>query len=317
MQIEKEMKRISIIIPCYNEQESLPLLYQELCQLMKAESKYQWEILFVNDGSKDDTLQVIQSLSEQDSSVSYVDLSRNYGKETAMLAGFDYAQGDACVIMDADLQHPPIIVREMLRKWEEGYDDVYGKRKSRAKESWLRKRLSLAFYHILQKSAKVDVLPNVGDFRLLDKKCIEALRQMRETDRYTKGLYCLIGFRKTFVEFETQDRVSGNSSWTLGGLLALALEGIMSFTIAPLRMATWVGAMTAVGAFLYALYFLIRTMAVGDPVRGFPTLVILVLFLGGLQLLALGVLGEYVGRIFRESKHRPNYFVQSYYSSKK
>ena len=311
------MKKISVIVPCYNEQESLPLLYQELCQLMKAEPEYEWEILFVNDGSKDETLHVIQSLSNQDPSVSYVDLSRNYGKETAMLAGFDYAQGDACVIMDADLQHPPMVVREMLRKWEEGYDDVYGKRKTRAKESRLRKNLSCAFYYILQKSAKVDVLPNVGDFRLLDRKCMDALRSMRETDRYTKGLYCLIGFRKTFVEFETQDRVSGNSSWTFKGLVALAIEGIMSFTIAPLRMATWVGAVTAAGAFLYALYFLIKTMVVGDPVQGFPTLVILVLFFGGLQLLALGVLGEYVGRIFHESKHRPNYFVQTYYSSKK
>ncbi len=311
------MKKISVIVPCYNEQESLPLLHQELCRLIKAEPEYEWEILFVNDGSKDDTLQVIQSLSDQDSSIAYIDLSRNYGKETAMLAGFDYAQGDACVIMDADLQHPPMVVREMLRKWEQGYDDVYGKRMTRARESWLRKHLSYAFYHILQKSAKVDVLPNVGDFRLLDRKCIDALRQMRETDRYTKGLYCLIGFRKTFVEFETQDRVSGNSSWTMGALATLALEGIMSFTIAPLRMATWVGAITAMGAFLYALYFLIKTMVVGDPVQGFPTLVILVLFFGGLQLLALGVLGEYVGRIYHESKNRPNYFVQTYYSSKK
>lgn len=311
------MKKISVIVPCYNEQESLQLLYQELCRLMKAESKYEWEILFVNDGSKDDTLQVIQSLSAQDASVSYIDLSRNYGKETAMLAGFDYAQGDACVIMDADLQHPPMVVRDMLRKWEEGYDDVYGKRTTRAKESWLRKCLSYAFYYILQKSAKVDVLPNVGDFRLLDRKCIDALRQMRETDRYTKGLYCLIGFRKTYVEFETQDRVSGSSSWTLRGLIALAIEGIMSFTIAPLRLATWAGAITATGAFLYALYFLIKTLVVGDPVHGFPTLVILILFFGGAQLLALGVLGEYVGRIFHESKHRPNYFVQTYYSAKK
>ena len=311
------MKKISVIVPCYNEQESLQLLYQELCRLMKAESKYEWEILFVNDGSKDDTLQVIQSLSAQDASVSYIDLSRNYGKETAMLAGFDYAQGDACVIMDADLQHPPMVVRDMLRKWEEGYDDVYGKRTTRAKESWLRKCLSYAFYYILQKSAKVDVLPNVGDFRLLDRKCIDALRQMRETDRYTKGLYCLIGFRKTYVEFETQDRVSGSSSWTLRGLIALAIEGIMSFTIAPLRLATWVGAITATGAFMYALYFLIKTLVVGDPVHGFPTLVILILFFGGAQLLALGVLGEYVGRIFHESKHRPNYFVQTYYSAKK
>lgn len=232
-----------------------------------------------------------------------------------MLAGFDHVQGDACVIMDADLQHPPLVVHEMLQKWEEGYDDVYGKRISRGKESLLRKHLSLTFYKILQNATRVEVLPNVGDFRLLDRKCIDALCQMRESERYTKGLYCLIGFKKTYVEFETQERIAGTSSWSFWSLLGLAIEGLTSFTTAPLRIATWVGGTTALGAFLYALYFFIKSLVVNDPAQGFPTLVILILFFGGLQLLALGILGEYIGRIFKESKHRPNYFVQEYYKT--
>lgn len=309
------MKKVTILIPCYNEQESLPLLHKELCALIDAEPKYSWEILFVNDGSKDNTIQVIKLLSAQDKHISYVDLSRNYGKETAMLAGFDHVQGDACVIMDADLQHPPLVVHEMLHKWEEGYDDVYGKRISRGKESLLRKHLSLTFYKILQNATRVEVLPNVGDFRLLDRKCIDALCQLRESERYTKGLYCLIGFKKTYVEFETQERIAGTSSWSFWSLLGLAIEGLTSFTTAPLRIATGVGGTTALGAFLYALYFFIRSLVVNDPAQGFPTLVILILFFGGLQLLALGILGEYIGRIFKESKHRPNYFVQEYYKN--
>lgn len=309
------MKKVTILIPCYNEQESLPLLHKELCALIDAEPKYSWEVLFVNDGSKDNTIQVIKLLSAQDKHISYVNLSRNYGKETAMLAGFDHVQGDACVIMDADLQHPPLVVHEMLQKWEEGYDDVYGKRISRGKESLLRKHLSLTFYKILQNATQVEVLPNVGDFRLLDRKCIDALCQMRESERYTKGLYCLIGFKKTYVEFETQERIAGTSSWSFWSLLGLAIEGLTSFTTAPLRIATWVGGTTALGAFLYALYFFIKSLVVNDPAQGFPTLVILILFFGGLQLLALGILGEYIGRIFKESKHRPNYFVQEYYKT--
>lgn len=310
------MKKITILIPCYNERESLPILHKELCNVIDAESSYNWEILFVNDGSVDNTIQVIKSLSVQDKRISYVDLSRNYGKETAMLAGFDHVEGDACVIMDADLQHPPLVVHEMLRKWEEGYNDVYGKRISRGKESRLRKQLSITFYKILQNVTRVEVLPNVGDFRLLDRKCIDALCQMRESNRYTKGLYCLIGFKKTYVKFETQERIAGKSSWSFWSLLGLAIEGLTSFTTAPLRIATIVGGITALSAFLYALYFFIKSLIVDDPAQGFPTLVILILFLGGLQLLALGILGEYLGRIFNESKHRPNYFVQEYYKSK-
>lgn len=204
------MKTISIIIPCYNEESNLHSLYEALTSFINSQPNYQWQILMVNDGSKDNTLQIIQQIRKEDNRFCYISLSRNFGKENAMLAGFDYVSGDCCIIIDADLQHPIRVVPEMIELWEQGYDDVYGKRISRGKESWLRKKLSLSYYHILQKMAKIDILPNVGDFRLLDRKCINTLKELRETQRYTKGLYCWIGFRKKEVRFEQQDRTQGS-----------------------------------------------------------------------------------------------------------
>ena len=182
------MKRISILIPCYNEEKTIPLMHSELSKLITAQPNYDWELMFVNDGSKDQTIDILKKYREKDNRVNYIDLSRNYGKETAMLAGFDYVTGDCMVIIDADLQHPPTLIPEMIKWWEQGFDDVYAKRKSRGKESWLRKRLSLQFYRILQSSSRFDVLQNVGDFRLLDRKCINALKKIRESERYTKGM---------------------------------------------------------------------------------------------------------------------------------
>lgn len=306
------MKKVSILVSCYNEEASLPLLYNELVKLMNAHRNYDWEVLLVNDGSKDNTLKVMRDLRSKDNRVCYVDLSRNFGKEKAMLAGFDYVTGDCVVIMDADLQHPPHVVNEMIAKWEEGYDDVYAKRKSRGKEPWLRKQFSLLFYKILQKTTKIEILPNVGDFRLLDRKCIESLKCLRETERYTKGMYCWIGYRKAAVEFEQQDRQVGQSSWNFWGLLSLAIEGIVSFTVFPLRIATLVGILTSLFAFIYMIYVIIKAMLFGDPVSGFPTLLSVMLFLGGIQLLALGIIGEYIGRIFHETKGRPVYLVREY-----
>ena len=310
------MKTITIIIPCYNEAQSLPLLHAELCKLSESESGYNWEYLFINDGSRDTTIEELEKLHTQDKRCNYVDLSRNYGKEVALLAGFDYATGDCAVIMDADLQHPPHVVHEMLRKWEQGYDDVYARRKSRGKESWLRKRLSLAYYRLLSKSTRIDVLPNVGDFRLLDRRCIDALRQLREQSRYTKGMYCYIGFKKTFVEFETQDRVAGQSSMSYSVLVKLAIEGLTAYTTSPLQWATGIGILVSLISFLYALWVIIKTIVWGDPVAGFPTLMIAILFLGGMQLLSLGIIGEYLGRVFNETKNRPVYFVQSFNGDK-
>ncbi len=304
------MKKITILIPCYNEQESLPALYAALAELAAAHGGYRWEMLFVNDGSRDHTMDVIRELRRKDSRVAYVDLARNFGKEAAMLAGFDHATGDAVVVMDADLQHPPHVVGEMIAKWEEGFDDVYGKRKTRGKESWLRRRMSLLYYRLLQKTTRVEVLQNVGDFRLLDRKCIDALRQMRETERYTKGMFCWIGFRKASVDFETQDRVAGESSWNWRGLLALAIDGFTSFTVAPLKLSTILGLIVSLAAFVFMCYTLIHTWLYDDPVQGYPTLMTVILFLGGVQLISLGIIGEYLGKIFIETKHRPVYVVQ-------
>lgn len=304
-----QMKQVSIIIPCFNEESNLMSLYQNLVSLINEHSEYLWQILLIDDGSRDNTFGILQQIRKKDDRFCYIRLSRNFGKENAMLAGFDYVKGDCCIIMDADLQHPINTIPEMLAIWEQGYDDVYAKRKNRGKESWLRKKLSLTYYKILQKIANVDILPNVGDFRLLDRKCINALKELRETQRYTKGLYCWIGFNKKKVEFEQGDRIKGKSSFNYHKLFNLAIEGITSYSTAPLRLSTILGIIVSCSAFLYMIYIFIKTIILGDPVQGFPTLVIIILFLGGVQLLSLGIIGEYLGRIFLETKHRPIYLI--------
>lgn len=311
------MKKVSLLIPCYNEEASLPLMYDELVRLMDSHVKYEWEVLFVNDGSRDATIDIIKELYQQDSRICYVDLSRNFGKESAMLAGFDYVTGDCMVILDADLQDPPSLIPEMLEYWEEGYDDVYAKRASRGKESWLRKKLSLLYYDILQRSTKVEILPNVGDFRLLDRKCIEALKELRETERYTKGMFCWVGFNKKEVIFDRGDRVAGETSWNFFSLFNLAIEGITSFTTSPLRLSTILGFIVSVFAFIYMCVIVTKTLIWGDEVQGFTTLFVFISFLGGVQLISLGIIGEYLGRIFHETKKRPVYVVKEYLSHDK
>lgn len=310
------MKKISILVPCYNEEASLPLLYPELKKLMDKTTNYQWEVLFINDGSKDKTLQILKELREKDNRICYVDLSRNFGKENAMLAGFDYVTGDCMVIMDADLQDPPSLIPKMIQYWEEGYEDVYAKRNNRGKESWLRKRFSLLFYAILQRSTRFEVLKNVGDFRLLDRSCIEALKRLREAERYTKGMFCWIGFKKKEIIFNRGDRVAGKSNWNFFSLFNLAIEGITSFTTSPLRFASILGSVIAFFAFILMLYYLIKTIIWGDDIQGFPTLITVILFLGGVQLLSIGILGEYLGRIFNETKNRPVYIAREYNGKK-
>lgn len=303
------MKKVSILIPCYNEQDNVERLYDELTACIAKIDGYEWEMMFVEDGSYDDTLQRIKQLRERDKRVCFISLSRNFGKENAMLAGFDHVTGDCVIIMDADLQHPPQLMGEMIREWESGYADVYAERKNRGKESWLRRKASVFYYSLLQRMAKVDVLPNVGDFRLLDRRCIDSLKKMRETQRYTKGLYCWIGFKKKKIIFEQGDRVHGRSSFNYHRLFNLAVEGITSYTTAPLRISTVAGLIISLAAFVYMCYVLVKTILYGEPVQGFPTLVILILFLGGVQLLSLGIIGEYLGRVFHETKNRPAYLI--------
>ena len=305
-------KKVTILIPCYNEQESLPHLYEALCNLMTENSQYDWELLFINDGSKDNTLGVLEYIYQNDNRVAYIDLSRNFGKENAMLAGFDVATGDAIVIMDADLQHPPHTVNEMLKYWEEGYDDVYAKRLYRNYESLPKRKITNLFYHFLDKSTRYDVLRNVGDFRLLDRKCVDALKKLRESERYTKGLFCWIGFRKKEILFDVAERQYGKSSWNVAALAHLAIEGLTSFTTSPLKIGAFLGLAVAFLAICYMFWVLVTAIIWGDPVAGYPTIMTVMLFLGAVQLVCIGFLGEYIGKIYNETKSRPPYLVREH-----
>ncbi len=328
------MKKITFIIPCHNEEANLVRLHEELDLFSHSRyqvavkdndvdmisevdmSGYEMEFLFINDGSSDSTLDIIKALRDEDERVTVLSLSRNFGKESAMLAGMDYAKGDAAVIMDADLQHPLNVVPEMIYWWERGYDDVYGKRINRGRESRIRKVLSLSFYNFLSKVSDIDILPNVGDFRLLDRRAVRALTQMRETQRYMKGLYCWVGFHKKEVPFDQADRNGGVSNYKLIRLVNLAIEGITSYTTSPLRISMIAGILVSFLAFAYLIFMFVKTLVWGEVITGFPTLICVILFLGGMQLLALGIIGEYIGRIFNETKGRPPYIVESYNGEK-
>jgi len=305
------MKKVTILLPAYNEEASIPLIEQKMKEVRHDNPNYEWEFLLVNDGSTDHTLQQIIKLRQRDPQYSYIDLSRNYGKEIAMMAGFDYAKGDAMIIMDADMQHPVNVIPEMLRYWEEGYDDVYAQRQG-SKESWLKRKTSHWYYKLLQSLTRIPIQKDTGDFRLLDRSCIEALKQMRESERNTKGMYSWIGFHKKGITYQQLERQEGVSKWSMLSLFNLAVNGITSYTTAPLRLASIMGLFISFVAFIYLIYIIIVTNLYGDPVQGYPTIMVTVLFLGGIQLIGLGILGEYLARVFNEVKGRPGYFINSY-----
>ena len=304
------MKKITILIPAYNEEAVLPKLFDRLNLLALDQNKYRFEFLFVNDGSRDNTLEIIKSEAEKNSRVSYLNLSRNFGKEIAMIAGIDAIDADAMVIIDADLQDPPELIPQMIEWWKQGYDDVYAKRSSRAGESWFKKKTSAWFYRLLQKSTSIPIQRDTGDFRLLDRRCVDALKQFRESERYTKGMFSWIGYRKKEILYERDPRAAGETKWNYRKLINLAVDGITSFTTAPLRISTYLGFTVSLGAFFYILYLLIRPLFGVSTGGGYSSLMAVILFLGGVQLLSLGVIGEYIGRIFNETKHRPLYFVE-------
>ncbi|MBX0313369.1 glycosyltransferase family 2 protein [Planococcus glaciei] len=306
------MSIITIIVPAYNEEEVLELFYESLNKTLNSISFYNFELLFVNDGSKDNTLQIIKNLALDDNRISYLNLSRNYGKEAAMAAGFDYAKGKAIIIMDADLQHPPEVIPEMIQYWEQGYDDVYAKRLKREGEAFLKKFTSKMYYRTLQKTTQIPILPDAGDFRLLDQRCVEALKQLRESQRYTKGMYSWIGFKKKEITFEAAPRAGGETKWSYTNLIELALEGITSFTTFPLRLSSIFGFAISIFSFIYLIFIIVKTLFTGSDVSGYPSMMVVILFLGGIQLLSLGIIGEYLGRIFTETKNRPLYFIDEY-----
>ena len=305
------MKSITILIPAYNEAESFEDIKRCMNQVINDNPNYTWQFLLINDGSTDNTLSLMKELQNNDNHYHYMDLSRNYGKEIAIMAGIDHVETDAVIIMDADMQHPVSVIPEMLKYWEEGYDDVYAQRQT-SDESWLKRQTSKLYYRILQKSTNIPIQKDTGDFRLLDKKCIEALKNMRETDRNNKGMFSWIGYHKIGISYQQNQRQYGKTKWSYYKLLNLALTGITSFTTTPLRFASIFGIIVSFMAFLYLVYIIIKTMLYGDPVQGYPTLMVTILFLGGIQLIALGIIGEYLSHIFNETKKRPGYFIREY-----
>lgn len=304
------MRTITVMVPVYNEEEVLPAFYQRLSNVLQEITTHRFEILFVNDGSKDASLSIIQNLATADSRISFLSFSRNFGKERAMIAGFDAIVTDAVVVIDVDLQDPPELIAQMVQEWDNGFDDVYAKRRSRSGESWLKRATAQSYYRILQSTTRIEVQQNTGDFRLLDRKCIDALTRFRESERYTKGMFSWVGFNKKEILFDRDPRAAGATKWNYRSLMNLAVDGITSFTTAPLRISTFVGALVSLAAFIYLITLVLGTLLWGSDLAGYPSTMAVILFLGGVQLLSLGVIGEYVGRIFNESKGRPLYLIQ-------
>ena len=301
-------KLITILVPAYNEQDVLSMLYDRLKKLMDSTSNYDFEVLFINDGSQDDTLKIIKDLRKNDKRICYLNLSRNFGKETAMIAGLDYAKGDAVIIIDADLQDPPELIPEMIKYWEQGYDDIYAKRKSRKGETWLKKFTSKMYYKTLQSVTKIEIQKDTGDFRLLDRRCVEALKLIRESQRYTKGLFSWIGYNKKELLYDRDPRAAGKTKWNYKKLIDLSIDGITSFTTAPLRWSAIIGVLVSLAGFIYMMFIIIKTLALGVDIPGYASTMVVILF--------LGVIGEYLGRAFYETKHRPIYFVDTYNEEK-
>ena len=306
------MKKVTIIVPAYNEEESLPFLYERLEKLMNENTNYEFEILFVNDGSKDKTIDLIKEYREKDNRINYVDFARNFGKEIAMIAGLDYATGDCVIFIDADLQDPPELIPEMIKYWEEGYDDVYAQRRSRKGETWLKKFTSKMYYRVLQSLTKVPIQKDTGDFRLLDKRCANALRKMRETGRNSKSMFSWIGYKKKAIFYDRDPRVAGSTKWNYAKLINLAIDGITSFTTSPLRISTYIAIPTFLALLVYFIYVIVKCIRLHVAIQAFQAIILLILFFAGIQILLFGIVGEYLGRIFNESKHRPLYLVNEY-----
>jgi polyisoprenyl-phosphate glycosyltransferase len=304
-------KLLSVVAPAYNEADVLPEFHRRLSRVLGG-LDIASEIIYVNDGSRDGTAAILGALQMNDSRVAIVDLSRNFGKELAMTAGLDHATGDAVVVIDTDLQDPPELIADLLKHWRDGYDDVYARRASRDGESFMKRLTAHLFYRLLHALSNVDIPPDTGDYRLLSRRAVDALKQMREQHRFMKGLFNWIGFERKEVPYKRAPRAAGKTKWNYWRLWNFALEGITSHTTIPLRLASYLGVTVALLAFVYALYMVYDKLVHGNPVAGYPSLMVTILFLGGVQLITLGVIGEYLGRMFDESKRRPLYFVKNY-----
>ncbi|TCH97077.1 glycosyltransferase [Roseococcus sp. SYP-B2431] len=307
---------LSVVVPCYNEQEVLPEFHDRLVPVMEAIGR-SWEVVYVNDGSRDTTLSVMTGLAAADPRVAVLNLSRNFGKEIALTAGLDHARGsEGVVIIDADLQDPPEVIPELVEAAGEGHDVAYAQRSARHGEGLLKRATAHAFYRVMQRlGGKVQLPQDTGDFRYMSRRALDALLKLREQHRFMKGLFAWVGFPSIAVPYERAPRAAGESKWNYWKLWNLSLEGITSFTVGPLKIATYLGLATAFFAGLYLLQLVVRTIFFGNPTAGYPSLMAVVLFLGGVQLMTLGIIGEYLGRIFNETKGRPLYLVERHLPS--
>jgi glycosyltransferase involved in cell wall biosynthesis len=304
---------ISVVVPAYNEAAGLDNFHRRLVSALAGLES--WEVVYVNDGSTDSTSAVMEAVHRTDDRVAVVSLSRNFGKETAITAGLDHAAGDAVVVIDADLQDPPELIPELVANWRAGFDMVYAKRRSRAGESWLKRGTARGFYRLMQRMGDLKLPEDTGDFRLMSRRVVDAVRQLREQHRFMKGLFAWVGYPTTYVLYDREARNNGVSKWSYWKLWNLALEGITSFTVMPLKLATYVGLGVALLSAIYAVQVIVKTLIIGNPVAGYPSLMTVVLFLGGVQLMFLGVIGEYLGRVFNETKQRPLYLVERFVPS--
>ena len=302
---------LSVVVPVYNEAEVINELHRRLRQAMDGTGA-DWEVIYVNDGSHDATLQKLEALRRSEPEVALVNLSRNFGKEIATTAGLDHAHGEAVIVMDGDLQDPPEVIPRLVAAWHDGADMVYAQRRMRQGDTWLKKATAAIFYRVMWRLGDVPLPPNVGDFRLMSRRVVDALLQLREQHRFMKGLFAWVGFPTTAVVYDREPRVAGKTKWSFWKLWNLAIEGITSFSVAPLKLATYVGLATAIFAALFTGQLVLRTVLFGNPVAGYPSLMAVVLFLGGVQLITLGIIGEYLGRVFNETKQRPLYLVERY-----
>ena len=302
---------ISIVVPAYNEADGIAEFNRRLSDI-RAKLWERREVIYVNDGSRDDTFAILRLLRERDPTISIVNLSRNFGKEIALTAGLDHSHGDAVIVIDADLQDPPELIPVLIKRWREDEADVvFARRSSRAGESWFKKVTAYGFYRVINAISRQRVPVDTGDFRLLSRRAVDAVTMLRERHRFMKGLFAWIGYRQVAVPYERDSRLAGSTKWNYWRLWNFSLEGITSFSIAPLKVATYIGLFTAIIAVVYGTFIIGCTILFGNPVAGYPSLLVIMLFLGGVQLVSLGIIGEYVGRIFNETKQRPLYLVDA------
>ena len=300
---------LSIIVAAYNEEEMIETFHYELSKVLATLTNETIEIVYINDGSKDSTWQKLKGLTANHADIQLINLSRNFGKEAAMTAGLDYAKGQAVILLDADLQDPPELIPQMLNAWRQGFDVVNMKRKARLGESRFKTACAHIYYRLLAKLSDVDIEKDVGDFRLLSRCVVDEIKNLPERNRYMKGIMAWPGFKQTTLSFDRPERVAGDTKWSFLQLVQLGLSGITSFSVKPLKIATWLGILVSLSALSYSVFVFFKALILGDPVAGYPSLMLIQLWLGGVQLMSIGLLGEYVGRIFTETKQRPIYLI--------